>query len=155
MRIRRNVKYLSSSEKTAFVDAVLALKTIPSVLHPGDPASNRYDDYAEVHMNAMMATVGWAHRRPAFFPWHRVMLLAFENDLAAINSSVTLPYWDWPDVNSDPFTNDFLGGDGDAGKARVALGVHRDSYAENQARIVRPRSGRGCRAGSRWSARRA
>jgi len=114
MRIRRNVKYLSSSEKTAFVDAVLALKTIPSVLHPGDPASNRYDDYAEVHMNAMMATVGWAHRRPAFFPWHRVMLLAFENDLAAINSSVTLPYWDWPDVNSDPFTNDFLGGDGDA-----------------------------------------
>lgn len=113
MRIRRNVKHLSSGEKTKFVNAVLALKTKPSVLHPGDSNLNRYDDYAEVHMNAMMASVGWAHRRPAFFPWHRVMLLAFEDDLVAVDPSVTIPYWDWPDSASSPFTNDFLGGDGD------------------------------------------
>ena len=29
-------------------------------------------------MNTSIAGPGWAHRRPAFFPWHRVMLLAFE-----------------------------------------------------------------------------
>src|SRR5437762_12645753 len=107
MRIRRNVKSLSTTQKTKFVNAVLALKTKPSVLHPGSASLSRYDDYAEVHMNAMMASPGWAHRRPAFFPWHRVMLLAFENDLVAIDSSVTIPYWDWPDNASDPFTNDF------------------------------------------------
>lgn len=113
MRVRKNVKHLSTPEKTKFVNAVLALKTKPSVLHPGDATRNRYDDYPEVHMNAMMASVGWAHRRPAFFPWHRVMVLAFENDLAAIDPSVTVPYWDWPDSASNPFTSDFLGGNGD------------------------------------------
>ena len=114
MRVRKNVKFLSNDEKTRFVAAVLALKAAPSVLHPGNPARSRYDDYADVHMNAMMASPGWTHRRPAFFPWHRVMLLQFENDLAAIDSSVTIPYWDWPDTASNPFTPSFLGGDGDA-----------------------------------------
>ena len=113
MRVRKNVKFLSAAEKANFVNAVLALKTQPSVLHPGDSNLSRYDDYAEVHMNAMTASPGWAHRRPAFFPWHRVMLLAFENDLVAVDPSVTIPYWDWPDSASSPFTNDLLGGDGD------------------------------------------
>src|SRR5215471_17135571 len=112
MRIRKNVKRLSSAEKSRFVDAVLALKEAPSVLHPGDPVLKRYDDYAEMHMNAMMASPGWAHRRPAFFPWHRVMLLQFENDLVAIDPNVTIPYWDWPDSASNPLIPAFLGGDG-------------------------------------------
>src|SRR5262249_30799189 len=112
MRVRQNVRFLSSTEKTNFANAVLSLKTKPSVLHPGD--SSRYDDYVEGHMNAMMARSGWACRAPAFFPWHRVMLLQFENDLVAIDSSVTVPYWDWPDAASDPFTPDLLGGNGDS-----------------------------------------
>src|SRR5215470_2065608 len=114
MRVRQNVKHLSNAEKTAFVNAVLALKTRPSVLHPTNANLSRYDDYPELHMNAMMASPGWAHRRPAFFPWHRVMLLQFENDLVAIDASVTVPYWDWPDAASNPFTADLLGGDGDS-----------------------------------------
>src|SRR5262249_46350730 len=69
MRIRKNVKFLSDGETSAFFNAVLSLKTAPSVLHPGDPDRSRYDDYAEVHMNAMMPGAGWAHVRPAFFPW--------------------------------------------------------------------------------------
>lgn len=113
MRVRKNVKFLSAGEKSNFVKAVLALKTKPSVLHPGDPNRNRYDDYPEIHMNAMMANPGWAHQRPAFFPWHRVLLLEFENDLAAVDPSVTIPYWDWPDAASSPFVPDLLGEDGD------------------------------------------
>ena len=113
MRVRKNVKFLSAGEKSNFVKAVLALKTKPSVLHPGDPNLNRYDDYPEIHMNAMMANPGWAHQRPAFFPWHRALLLEFENDLAAVDPSVTIPYWDWPDAASSPFAPDLLGGDGD------------------------------------------
>ncbi|HTK42018.1 MAG TPA: tyrosinase family protein [Gemmatimonadales bacterium] len=113
MRMRRNVKNLSTGDKVKFVSAVLALKSKPSVLHPGDPMRSRYDDYPEVHMNAMMADAGWAHRRPAFFPWHRVMLLAFEDDLVSIDPSVTIPYWDWADAASNPLKPGFLGGDGD------------------------------------------
>jgi len=118
MRVRKNVKQLTPAEKAAFVNAVLSLKGRPSILHPGNPALSRYDDYPEIHMNAMMANPGWAHRGPAFFPWHRELLLQFENDLVAADSSVTIPYWDWTDAASSPFTADLLGGDGDPTQAR-------------------------------------
>lgn len=122
MRIRKNVKHLTPAEKAAFTNAILALKGQPSVLHPGDPTMSRYDDYPETHMAAMMATPGWAHKGPAFFPWHREVLLQFENDLAGVDASVTIPYWDWTDPLSSPFTPDFLGGDGTAPNAKVADG---------------------------------
>jgi tyrosinase len=112
MRIRKNVERLKPAEKTAFFNAVLALKQRPSVLHPDDPGLSRYDDYPEIHMNAMMANPGWAHGGPAFCPWHRVMLLQFENYLITIDPSVTIPYWDWTDPDSFPFTADFLGTNG-------------------------------------------
>lgn len=122
MRIRKNVAHLSVAEKNAFINAVLALKHKPSVLHPADPSLGRYDDYSEVHMNAMMANPGWAHRGAAFFPWHRELILQFENDLSAIDSSVTLPYWDWSDPASLPFTADFLGGNGVGASRKVMDG---------------------------------
>jgi len=53
MRIRKNVKSLSSVEKTNFVNAVLALKQKPGTLHPSDTSMTRYDDFVETHMNAM------------------------------------------------------------------------------------------------------
>jgi len=122
MRIRRNVKYLSNPEKAAFTNAVLALKKRPSVLHPGDPSRSRYDDYPEIHLNAMMAMPGWAHRGPAFFPWHRELLLQFENDLVASDPAVTIPYWDWSDPASGPFTADFLGTNGFGASSKVTDG---------------------------------
>ena len=134
MRVRKNVSNLTPGEKTAFVNAVLALKTQPSVLNPGQ--QGRYDDYVQLHMNAMMAGTpdldpaqpafmpGWAHDGPAFFPWHRVLLLQFENDLQAASSdpSVTIPYWDWTDPASWPFTSDFLGGNGTGRSKQVRTG---------------------------------
>jgi tyrosinase len=134
MRVRKNVSNLTTAEKTAFVNAVLALKNQPSVLNPGQ--QGRYDDYVQLHMSAMMAGTpainpsqptfmpGWAHDGPAFFSWHRVLLLQFENDLQAASqdSSVTIPYWDWTDPASWPFTNDFLGGDGTGRHKRVQTG---------------------------------
>ena len=125
MHTRKNVKNLNSDEKTKFVNSVLALKNRPSILHEDDPMKNRYDDYVEIHMNAMMAgsqddprsnpnwQPGWAHNGPAFFPWHRVLLYQFEKDLEQIDSTVTVPYWDWTDNSSSPFNLDFLGPDGD------------------------------------------
>jgi hypothetical protein len=122
MGCRKNQATLTNAEKTAFVNALLALKkTVPSQLHPGDPTMHRYDDYVEVHMNAMMLpngmnrSPGWAHRAPAFFPWHRVLLYELERDLQKIDPTVTIPYWDWTVNNTNdtspgsPWTDDFMG----------------------------------------------
>lgn len=82
MAIRKDQSDLTDAEKTAFVDAIMALKQASSMLHPGSPTSSRYDDYVELHVKAMMAMPdGWAHEGPAFFPWHRVLLIQFERDL--------------------------------------------------------------------------
>src|SRR6476469_9951968 len=93
MKVRKNIKKLTTDEKKRYVNAVLALKAQDSVIHPG--SQSRYDDFAECHMNAMMVSPGWAHQDSVFFPWHRELLYQFEKLLQAIDPSVTIPYWDW------------------------------------------------------------
>lgn len=132
MIIRKNAKDLSSAEKKAFTDAVLALKARPSQLHPGDKTRGRYDDYVEVHFNAMSAMMighvpNWGHLSAAFGPWHRVYLHHFETELRATSAaaaSVSLPYWDWTDNASTAavFSSDLLGGTGRASDGRVMDG---------------------------------
>ena len=94
--VRRNHRDLSSAQKTAFVNAVLALKNdIDSVLHPG--VQKRYDDFVEVHKNAMISgpamIMPMPHGGPLFYPWHRILLRQFELALqaAAQDTSITLP----------------------------------------------------------------
>ena len=132
MGCRKNVKNLSAGEKIAFVKAVVGVAHKPSVLHPGDMTRNRYDDFVETHMMAMMMqmgspsnssfTPGWAHYAPAFFPWHRILVLQFEEELQTIDPTVTVPYWDWADPASNPFTADFLGGAGTGPQGKVMSG---------------------------------
>lgn len=119
MDLRTHHKALSAAQKKKFTDAILALKSdVDSVLHPG--AQKRYDDFVEVHKNAMVGPAMFdpmPHGTPLFFPWHRILIRQFELALqnAVNDKSITLPYWDW-DVSgaSSPFTPDFMGGDGDA-----------------------------------------
>jgi tyrosinase len=127
MQMRKNVKNLSSTDREKFVNAILKLKKAPSLLHPDDSTYGRYDDYVEIHMHAMMVMSpsnpaddpdwypGWAHNGPAFLPWHRIYLLQFEKDLQSISkdNSVTVPYWDWTDNDSSPFSENFMGTNGE------------------------------------------
>ena len=129
MIIRKNAKDLLAGEKTAFTNAVIALKKRPSLLHPADAAHGRYDDYVEVHLNAMMAMMmghvpNWGHLSAAFGPWHRVLLAHFESELRAIDASVTLPYWDWTDAASTSavFAPNMLGSNGRPGDGQVMDG---------------------------------
>ena len=134
MRCRKNVKNLTPDEKKRFAQAVMKLKDAalhPSTLHPG--SQSRYDDYCELHKMAMMAEVdsgstlvtpGWAHRAPAFFPWHRELLYRFELDLQSIDPDITIPYWDWCQAQTSaspgwPFTYAFLGPNGSGADHRV------------------------------------
>src|SRR5262245_52167163 len=93
---RKDQANLTTAERQAFVKAVLTLKnSVPSQMG----LTNRYDDYVQTHINAMMAETnsapGWAHKGPVFLPWHRKLLLDFERDLRLIDKNITLPYWDW------------------------------------------------------------
>lgn len=100
LRCRKNQATLTATEKSRFVAAVLALK-----------ANGTYDRYVDDHVNFMAS----AHRGPAFFPWHREYLRRLELDLQAIDSTVTLPYWNWT-VDNSPASSiwgaDFMGGNG-------------------------------------------
>ena len=128
MDIRHHHRDLTSAQKTTFVNAVLALKNdVDSVLHPGQ--QKRYDDFVEVHKNAMTGPAMFEpmpHGSSLFFPWHRILLRQYELALqaAAHDPSITLPYWDWNYSGaSNPFTGDFLGGDGDLAQGgRVTTG---------------------------------
>ena len=126
MNTRKNHSDMSPAEKAAFVSAVLALKNdVDSVLAPGK--MKRYDDFVQVHKNAMMGPdmiMPMPHGGPLFFPWHRVMLRQFELALqaAAGNADIALPYWDWEISGSQtPFTDDFMGGDGDAAQGQLVV----------------------------------
>jgi tyrosinase len=107
---RKDQATLTSAEKTAFVNAVLKLKQ-----------NGKYNTYVDDHRNFM----GVAHRGPAFFPWHREFLRRFELDLRAIDSSVTLPYWNWTIDNSATSSIwgiDFMGGNGRPSDGKVTTG---------------------------------
>jgi hypothetical protein len=122
MECRKSVKDLTAGEKTAYVNALLALKTAPSLIPAaatavtnGGGTPNRYDDY--VYMHNVVGT--GAHRGSAFGPWHREFLRQLELDLRAVsgNPHLSIPYWDWtvdrtPVSAGWPFTNDFMGGFG-------------------------------------------
>ena len=107
---RKNQSTLTATEKSRFVAALLALK-----------ASGRYDQYVTEHVQAM----AWAHRGPAFFPWHRAFLRRLEVDLQKIDASVFLPYWNWS-VDSSPVSSiwgaDLMGGNGRPSDGRVMTG---------------------------------
>lgn len=117
VRIRKNVEALTARERRDFVDAVLALKSVPS---PINPELSYYDQFVQWHLGLYPCGMGHemmrAHGGPMVLPWHRVFVLHFENALREVSGkNITVPYWDWTDPASTAavFADDFMGGDGD------------------------------------------
>lgn len=117
IRVRKNVKHLTPPERREYVEAVLALKSVPS---PYDAELSYYDQFVVWHLSlypcSMGHEMGRAHGGPMFLPWHRHFLLLFENALREVSRKpITVPYWDWTDPASTAavFTDDLMGGDGD------------------------------------------
>jgi tyrosinase len=106
VRVRRDITSLSATEISALADAINELKR-----------RRVYHNFVRDHANSMPT----AHRQPAFLPWHRSFILNYESELRAIDSSITLPYWDWTNdpgvVGGVPSWNSamsaLLGGNGD------------------------------------------
>lgn len=128
MLVRKNVRSLSAPEREAFVNALLELK-----------AKGKYDKFVHWHHHVMQPAVlpfeprdtnyrNGAHRGPAFLPWHREFLSQLETALRTIDSTVSIPYWNWTEDSTDPasspvWAEDFMGGNGvETDEWRVAKG---------------------------------
>ncbi len=116
--IRKNQSKLTATEKKNFVDAVLAVK------HNGF-----YDYLVDLHLSFISQdsddTPRYAHRCPSFLPWHRRLLLDFEQALRSVNPSVTLPYWDWTvdrTATATMWGANFMGGNGRTSDGQVTTG---------------------------------
>jgi tyrosinase len=115
-RHRKNVKDLTAEEKRDFVEAVLKLKQTPS---PFDKQLSWYDQFVVFHKQVTRASIkehNQGHHTPAFLPWHRKMLMLYEDALREVSGkNITLPYWDWTDPASTNavFAEDFMGPSGD------------------------------------------
>ena len=82
--IRKDWREFSTNEKTAYVDALWALWDSGSMEGIIISYSERhFDEQCPIHGNI------------TFLPWHRLFLRDIEEQLQLIDSSLTIPYWDW------------------------------------------------------------
>jgi hypothetical protein len=105
MTCRKNFIDLSSDERNWLADALNALNADGEIHH-----------HAHHHETYFSNGI---HRGPAFLPWHRHMLLLFEQALKAKDARVSLPYWDWTrpdsqDLDVEPWKS-FFGGRNNTG----------------------------------------
>lgn len=117
LRVRKNAKDMTAQEISDYVNAVLTLKATPS---PYSDTLSYYDTFVRFHQMAVERTkctgFGVAHANPAFPPWHRKMLVLYEDALSAVSGKqIALPYWDWTDQASTDatFSSNLMGGNGD------------------------------------------
>jgi tyrosinase len=136
LRVRKNASALTEQEKADFTAAILALKASPppagieAIVVPrkdggGDivmEIPNWYDMFVVFHQASVMYAKnlqdgnGVAHHNPAFPPWHRKLLLDYEEALRTVSGKdITLPYWDWTEQTSTDavFSPDLMGSAGD------------------------------------------
>lgn len=103
MRIRRDIRTLTTAEKTTFVNGLKLLKS-----------QGKYDQYVQMHVSYMHQI----HHRPRFLPWHCEYIRQLEADLQVATGDplFALPYWDWtadaPNTIGSVWKNDLMGGDG-------------------------------------------
>jgi tyrosinase len=108
--VRKNQSTLTDQERNNFVNAVKQLKQ----KYEDGSTIDVYDEFVLIHEEGMQHHA--IHSGAAFFPWHRAFLDLFERELQTIDSTVTIPYWDWTVDNqttSSLWSDKFLGGDGD------------------------------------------
>ncbi|MGH8584507.1 MAG: tyrosinase family protein [Gammaproteobacteria bacterium] len=113
MGVRKNAASLTASEKARFTAALRQVK-----------ANGRYDQYVRQHRDLFQSGI---HGGAMFLPWHREFLRQLELDLQAVDSTVTIPYWDWTvDRSSGPpiWADDLMGGNGQAPTQRVTTGPY-------------------------------
>ncbi|WP_030600846.1 tyrosinase family protein [Streptomyces fulvoviolaceus] len=121
---RKDVSTLTRAERRRFVKAMLEVKR-----------RGEYDEFVRMHIEFYVSDgeggLRTAHMTPSFLPWHRRFLIELERALRRVDSSVSMPYWDWTNdrsATSAPWTKDLLGGNGRRSDRQVMTGPF--AYAE-------------------------
>lgn len=116
--VRRDVSTLTAGERRRFVNALLEIKR-----------RGEYDEFVRMHLSYYTPDgetgLRTAHMAPSFLPWHRRFVLELERSLRRVDSSVTVPYWDWTrdrTTTAVPWTKDLLGGTGRRSDRQVTTG---------------------------------
>ncbi|KAI8908007.1 hypothetical protein EDD86DRAFT_191956, partial [Gorgonomyces haynaldii] len=119
--VRKEVRELSVTERTSFLQALQCLKSSPSKI-AGIGSPSRFDDISYVHYRVMNT----AHNSPLFLAWHRAYLYTFEKILQQeCGYQGTIPFWDWRVDSTSPTTSpvlDIYGGNGRATDTCVVTG---------------------------------
>jgi len=126
MPVRKNAKFLTASEREAFVRACVLMKA--DIVNPAAPPADQYsrwDEYVAIHLMIQHGRfqqpsppatlfVNFGHGGTgaySFLSWHRFFLFQFEQELQSYVPGVMLPYWDWTNPSS-VMTDTFLGPNG-------------------------------------------
>ncbi|MER6694206.1 tyrosinase family protein [Streptomyces minutiscleroticus] len=115
---RKNVNKLTRTERRRLVEAFLELKR-----------RGEYDEFVRMHIEYYVSDgeggLRTAHMAPTFLPWHRRFLLDLERALRRVDSSVSVPYWDWTRDRTPSaalWGDDLLGGNGRRSDHQVTTG---------------------------------
>ena len=84
---------MSKEERSRYIRAVQSLSTDPRT-------KERYRELGRLHEDHFCKIL---HCMVFFLPWHRLLILHYENLLREIEPNVTLAYWDWSMVMAKPF----------------------------------------------------
>ncbi|KAL2266686.1 hypothetical protein VTJ83DRAFT_6038 [Remersonia thermophila] len=99
VKIRKEWRYLSASERKKYIAAVQCLQSKPSVLDAGIAPGSKslFDDFVWVHMNQTF----FIHFTGNFFIWHRYFVHIYEEKLKEeCGYTGASPYWEWGyDIN--------------------------------------------------------
>lgn len=101
---RKNGATASAAERTAYVNAILAIGTTPAYVFP--LGLDYWHTQQDVHSN--MGSFSNIHSTLAFLPWHREFVNRYELLLQQYDPTVKLLYWDWTTVPSTSLS--FMGG---------------------------------------------
>ena len=138
-RYRQDWAMLTDGEKQLYISAVLTVATDPRYQPLYNLLIKRYQE------SGPTLAQGTTPETSQFFPWHRYFLLEYEDLLRLVNSSITIPYWDWTLLPTDPYSSpvfDPVTGFGNSSNSTttcVTSGPFREEVFQ-----VTPSAGKGC-----------
>ncbi|KAE8346534.1 hypothetical protein BDV24DRAFT_175520 [Aspergillus arachidicola] len=94
LRVRRDWRAFSKTQKKDYINSVLCLQKLPSrtPAHLAPGARTRYDDFVATHINQTQII----HYTGTFLAWHRYFIYEFEQALRdECSYTGDYPYWNW------------------------------------------------------------
>lgn len=108
IKVRKNIETLTPDELSRYRAAIAQMHTLDDYYQD----ERSYNYWARIHASNCQ------HNWEEFLTWHRAYLYNFEKRLQDIDSTLTIPYWDWSVYNQDWVA------DGKADTGNVAKAFH-------------------------------